>query len=89
MFQIVGFLAKQILGIVNSQIETKRIFSLFGILTNLRRSHLQLENLENIIFVNKNWPNDVKVDCKVPSSLVKLIDFEIDTKEDLNEFEFI
>jgi hypothetical protein len=82
-------LAKQILGIVNSQIETKRIFSLSGIHTNLRRSHWQLENLENIILVKKNWPNDVRVGCKVPFSLVKLIDFEIDTEEDLDEFEFI
>ncbi len=44
MFPIVGSLAHQILGIVASQIETQRIFSLVGIFTNLRRCHLQLEN---------------------------------------------
>jgi hypothetical protein len=37
--------------------------------------------------VNKNWPNDVRVGCKAPSSLVKLIGFEIDIEEDLDEFE--
>jgi hypothetical protein len=40
MFFIVGFLPCQILSIVGSQIETKRIFSLVGILTNLRRCRL-------------------------------------------------
>ncbi len=54
MFPIVGFLAQQILRIVGSQIETERIFSLAGIFTNLRRCRLQTENLEKLIFVNKN-----------------------------------
>jgi len=40
-FLIVGFLAHQILSIVGPQIESKRIFSLANILTNLRRCHLQ------------------------------------------------
>jgi len=47
LFPIIVFLAPQILGIVGSQIDIKRIFSLVGILTNLRR----------LIFVSKNWPN--------------------------------
>lgn len=37
LFPIVGFLTQQILGIVGSQIETKRIFSLSRIFINLRR----------------------------------------------------
>jgi hypothetical protein len=41
MLPIVGFLAQQILGIVGSQIETKRITYLISIFTNLRRCHLQ------------------------------------------------
>jgi hypothetical protein len=40
MFHIVGFLARNFLGIVGSHIETKKIFSLIGILINLRRCHL-------------------------------------------------
>lgn len=37
LFSIVIFLACQIFGIVKSQFEIMRIFSLVGILTNLRR----------------------------------------------------
>lgn len=37
--------------------------------------------------MSKTWPNDVKVSCKSPSLLVKLINFEINLKEELNEFE--
>jgi hypothetical protein len=36
-FYVVGFLAKQILRIIGSQIEIERIFSLVGILTCLKR----------------------------------------------------
>jgi hypothetical protein len=39
-FPIMAFLARQILGIISSQIETKHIFSLIGILTNMKRCHL-------------------------------------------------
>jgi len=81
-FPIVGFLIKDILGIVGSQIETKRNFSLIGILTNLRRCRLQLDNFLNLIFVNKNWTNDARVDCKAPSNLVYLINPEINLKQE-------
>jgi hypothetical protein len=50
MFAIVVFLTHQILGIVGSQIETKRIVSLTGILTNLRNFFLQLKKLIFIYF---------------------------------------
>jgi hypothetical protein len=42
MFPTIGFYAKQILGIVESQIEIKRIFSLVGIFISLRRCSLYL-----------------------------------------------
>jgi hypothetical protein len=64
-------------------IETKRIFSLVEILTNLRRCHLELNNLNFLIFVNKNWPNDAKVNCKAPSNLVDLINSEINLKQEV------
>jgi hypothetical protein len=57
MFPIIGFLAHQILSIVGSHIETKMIFLLTKILTNHRRCRLQIENLEKMIFANKNWHN--------------------------------
>jgi len=43
MFPIVGFCAKQTLGIVGSQIEIEKIYSLAKILTSFKRC-LQLEN---------------------------------------------
>jgi hypothetical protein len=64
------FLVCKILGIVESQVEMKRIFSLNRIFSNLRKCHLQLDNLENLIFVNKNWLNDPSVGCKSSSNLV-------------------
>jgi hypothetical protein len=47
-FLLLFFLVRQILGIVESQIEIERIFSLEGILTNLRRCHLQLNFFKGI-----------------------------------------
>jgi hypothetical protein len=40
MFPTIGFLVHKILGIVGSQIETKRIFSLVGFFTSLKKCHL-------------------------------------------------
>jgi hypothetical protein len=57
------------------------------ILTNLTKCHLQLDYFEKIIYVNKDWSNDAKVGCKVLNNLVNLIDFELNLKQELNEFE--
>jgi hypothetical protein len=73
MFSIIRFLVKHILEIVNFQIETVNIFPLTKNLTNLRKCHLQSKNLENLIFMNKNWPNDARVGCKASNNLVQLI----------------
>ncbi len=83
MFPIVGFCAKQILGIVGSQIETKRIFSLTRILTSFKRCHLQSKNLDKLIFVNKNWPKDPIIGCKSPSNLVDLIEINLKSLKEL------
>ncbi len=74
MFPLFAFLARQILGIVGSQIEIERIFSLVDIFTNLRRCHLHLQtnNLERPIFISKSWPNDFRVGS-FPNDLVELI----------------
>jgi hypothetical protein len=86
-FLIVGFCARQILGIVGCQIEIERIFSLIGILTNLRRYHLQSKNLDKLIFVSKNWPNDLRIGCKIPSNLVDFIESDLNLEKKLEEFE--
>jgi len=51
MFPTIGFFTWQIFKIVDSQIETKRIFFLAEFLTNLRKYMLQIENLDKLIFV--------------------------------------
>jgi hypothetical protein len=45
-FPNVNFLTKQILGIPRSQIETKHVFSLVGVLIALKRYRLQVDNLD-------------------------------------------
>jgi hypothetical protein len=86
MFSIVGFCVGKIFGIIGSQIETKRIFSLARIFTSLRRCCLQSKKLDKLIFVNKNWPYDPRVNCKSPSSLVDFIENDLNLEEKL-EFE--
>jgi hypothetical protein len=87
MFHTIDFFARQILGIVGSQIETKMIFSLAGIFTNLKICCLQSKNLEKLIFVSKNWLNDARVGCKYPNDLVKLIEMDEKSEEKLEESE--
>ncbi len=86
MFSTICFLAQKI-KIVGSQIEIEKIFSLPGILTNLRKCRLQSKNLKKLNFVNKNWPIDARVGCKSPSDLVKFIEMDERLEKELQEFE--
>jgi hypothetical protein len=63
-------MAKHILGILWSQIETKRIFNLVRVLIALWRCHLQVENLDRIMTIVKNWLDDPRVNC-MPSKTMK------------------
>ncbi len=69
--------------------KNKKDFYLFlvGILINLRRCRLQTKNLEKLIFVNKNWPNDPRIRCKFSSNLLEFLEKHIDFKKELEEFE--
>jgi hypothetical protein len=49
-------------------------------------SHV-INNLEKLNFVNKNWHNNVRANCKAPLNLVKLIKFNIRLIGELEEFE--
>ncbi len=40
-----------------------------------------------MIFVNKNWPNDLRISCKSPSSLIDLIEIDVNLDEELEELE--
>jgi len=73
MFSTFGFCAKKILGIVGYQIELEKIFSLIGILISFKRC-LQSKILDKLIFINKNWPNDLRIGCKSPSRLANFVE---------------
>jgi hypothetical protein len=45
-FLNVGFLGKQVLGILGSQIEIEKMFHLINVLTTLKCYHLQVQNLD-------------------------------------------
>jgi hypothetical protein len=53
-FSNVQFLAHQLLGIVRSQIETKRIFNITSVTTSLHQSKLKNENLQHFLMIAKN-----------------------------------
>jgi len=73
-FHAFGFLAKQILRIVGFQIQSECIFHLVGLLTSLKKCWLQSKILDKLTFVSQNWPNDPRVECNMPSTLVKFIE---------------
>jgi hypothetical protein len=40
-----------------------------------------------MIFVNKNWPSDLRAGCKPPFNLIELIQIDLGFEEELEEFE--
>jgi hypothetical protein len=48
---------------MGSQIEIEQIFSVVGVITNLWRSYVEIENLDRLIFVIKTWLDDARVGC--------------------------
>jgi hypothetical protein len=53
-----------------------------GTLINLRNCCLQLDNFKKLIFANKNWLNEFRVDYKSPCSVVELIETNVNSKEE-------
>jgi hypothetical protein len=43
--------------------------------------------LDKLIFIDKNWPNDLRIGCESPFSLAELIETNVYLKEELKEFE--
>ncbi len=62
-------------------------FLLAGIITNLRRCHLQWDYSEKLIFVSKNWPNDLRVGCNSSSTLIELIEADLALEKELEQYE--
>jgi hypothetical protein len=81
-FSYVGFVARQILGIVGLNIEVERVFSIAGICMNLHCFGLGTENLEMFISIYKNWPENVRVGGSL--SMQKFMEME-ETLMDENE----
>jgi hypothetical protein len=48
---------------------------------------LQTENLKKIIFVNKNWLNDLRIGCKSLSNLITFLERDINLGEELKKIE--
>jgi hypothetical protein len=69
-FLTLAYLARQFLGIRGSQIETKRIFSVAGVLTSLCCCRLGLSNVNGLIMIYKNWHADARSACEPASTNV-------------------
>jgi hypothetical protein len=87
MFPIVRFLAQKFWVLLDLKLKQKIFFSLVGILTNLKRCCLQIENWKKLIFVNKIWLNNPRIGCKSPSNLVEFLEKDINIEKGLAEFE--
>ncbi len=71
---------------MSHKLRLKGFCSLAWILTKSRRYRLQSKDSERLIFMNTNWSNDSRIDCKLPFQLVKLIEKDLDFEE-LGKFE--
>jgi hypothetical protein len=58
-FPNVSFVARHF-EIPRSQIETKRTFSIVGVLTSLWRYKLGVDNFDKLVMVMKNWSSDAR-----------------------------
>jgi hypothetical protein len=70
---------------VGPQIEVEKVFNIANIYTNLRHSHLGMDNFEILISIYKNWLDDAHVGG-FPSSMEKFMKMEealIDENEDV------
>ncbi len=50
-----------------SKIEIERIFHVVVILTSLQRCQFRVQNLDNLVIILKNWPNDARIRCILAS----------------------
>jgi hypothetical protein len=58
-------LARQILGILRSQIEIEHFFSSVSVFTSLQHCQLGFDNLDALVMIYKNWPDNAQTDYKV------------------------
>jgi hypothetical protein len=62
------------MGIVGSQIEIERIFSMARVITSLKHCLLVIENLDKLVQIMKNWLDDPRFKCtNGPKSFEKFL----------------
>ncbi len=49
---------------------------------NLKRCRLHIDNLNKLIFISKNWPNDPRLSCSLPFNLIELIEVDVSLEEE-------
>jgi hypothetical protein len=54
---------------------------------NVRKCQLQSKNLEKLMFVSKNWPNDSKAGSKGSCNLVKFVEMNVNLEKKLQFLE--
>jgi hypothetical protein len=77
-FPTIVTITQHILGIPTNQIETKHIFSIATILTTCCKCHLQIDNMDKLVFVNRNWPYDLGIGCSKPNDSTFVYEMEFD-----------
>ena len=65
-----GFLATQILAIPCIQIELEHSFSSARVLCNVQQCRLDLENLNALVMIQKNWPCNAHDGCTFKGDVV-------------------
>ncbi len=68
------------------------MFSLINVLTTLKHCHLQVQNLDQIIIIINNWPNDPRQNCTPNGNLKDYLKVEVILVEEnyelIKEIEF-
>ncbi len=77
-------LTQQILGILVSYIKIERIFLIGKIFTTLLRYWFQIDNLDKLMFVNENWPNDLCVGCLKLTNLASICEVQFNLTKELD-----
>ncbi len=62
-FPNLTYVSRQVMGIVGSQIEIERIFSMVRVITSLKSCLLGIENLDKLVLIMKNWLHDPRFRC--------------------------
>jgi hypothetical protein len=60
---LLHFFAQQFMGVQRSHIEIGKIFNVASIIDKFATCQLGVQNLNKLVMILKNWPNDVRRRC--------------------------